>query len=114
MSKNPFVDSVYRYIRGCNTGDRELLVSTFTEDIRAYFLHRPPVQGRKNLAKFWLGFHHATNARWTVDHTIVQGNEVAVEWSMLWTPAAASREEFARGTDWFVFENGRIAEIRQY
>jgi hypothetical protein len=38
-----------QYIRGCNTGDAALLTSTFAEDVKAYFIELPPVQGRATL-----------------------------------------------------------------
>src|SRR5262245_25936199 len=51
--QSPYLEVLRRYIRGCNTGDVELLKSTFTDDIKVYFVELPPVEGRDTVAKFW-------------------------------------------------------------
>jgi hypothetical protein len=43
MNNQLLVDKVVQYIRGCNTGDIELMMSTFAEDVTAYFIDLPPV-----------------------------------------------------------------------
>ncbi len=53
-------------------------------------------------------------AVWVVDHGIVSGDEVVIEWSMFWTPAGEARRVVTRGAEWFVLRDGRIAEIRSY
>lgn len=113
-AEHPFVETVARYFKGCNTADIDLMLSCFTSDVRAYFVDIPPVSGRENLATFWAEFHNATGARWTVDRGLAHANEAVVEWSMLWTPPEKSAEDMWRGTDWFIFENDLIREIRQY
>ncbi len=114
MATHPHIDTVVRYFKGCNTADIDLMVSCFTDDVEAYFIDVSPIVGSHSLAKFWCQLHEATGARWTVDRGIAQGNEAVIEWSMLWTPSEATSEELSRGTDWFIFENSRISEIRQY
>ena len=115
MSTHPLVEVVERYFKGCNTGDVDLMMSCFTDDVHAYFVDPfPDVVGGKNLAHFWRELHNATGARWTVDHAIVQGNEAVVEWTELFTPAHKTSEDLWRGTDWFIFDDGLISEIRQY
>jgi ketosteroid isomerase-like protein len=111
---DPYVDVLRRYIRGCNTGDLELMMSTFAADIVVYFIEQPPVRGREAVAKFWKDYHETNHARWTVDHVVVQGNEAVMEWSSFDASADQRGEAFQRGVDWFVFDGNRIAEIRQY
>ena len=49
-----------------------------------------------------------------VDHIIASGDEVVNEWSCLWTPPGSRLRLMARGTEWYVMRDGRIAEIRAY
>lgn len=112
--EDALIEVLRQYIRGCNAGDLELLKSTFTEDIKVYFIELPPVMGREAVAKFWVDYHDATHARWTIDHVVVEGNEAVFEWSSLEVPKGASAPVFTRGVDWYVFRGNQIAEIRQY
>lgn len=114
MNANPLVEVVHRYVRGCNAGDLALLESCFVPDIRVYFLHHPPVEGRAAVALYWREFQAATQAFWTVDHVLVGDEEIVVEWTVRWTPPGAAAPTLMRGTDWFVFEHGQFAEVRQY
>ena len=38
--------------------------------------------------------------------------EAVIEWSMRWTPAATGEPEVLLGSEWYLFEDGRISEIR--
>lgn len=49
-----------------------------------------------------------------MDHALVEGPEAVVEWSMLWKPLLEENHELLRGTEWFVFRDEKIAEIRSY
>lgn len=114
MNAHPLVDVVNRYVRGCNAGDLALLESCFAENIRVYFLHHAPVEGREVVARYWREFQAATKAYWTVDHCLASDREVVAEWSVRWTPPGASAPSLMCGTDWFVFEDRKMREIRQY
>jgi len=114
MNNHPLIDKVLKYFRGCNTGDVELMLSTFAEDVTAYSIDIPPVHGSENLAQHWKRVYDTIKARFTVDHAIVVGQEVVIEWSMSWTPPEGSTLDFTRGTEWYLFKNEKIAEIRQY
>ena len=99
---------VARYFKGCNTGDIDLMVSCFTDDVEAYFIDVPSIRGSRELAEFWRDLNQTMGARWTVDRGIEQGSQAVV------TPPEMTEELLWRGTDWFIFEGGRIREIRQY
>jgi hypothetical protein len=114
MNTHPFIDTIIRYFKGCNTANVDLMVSCFADDVEAYFIDVEPIIGSHRLAKFWCRLHEGMGARWTIDRAVAQGNDAVVEWSMLWTPPETAKEELSRGTDWFIFENGLITEIRQY
>ena len=108
------VEVLREYIKGCNTGDVELLKSTLTEDVKVYFLHTPPVVGTDQVASVWYQFHQETGSRWTIDRLLINGSEAVMEWSLLRFPENPTEPILDRGVDWFVFSDGRISEIRQY
>jgi len=109
---HPYAEVLRQYIRGCNTGDEALLMSTFTDDVVVYFIDQPPVKGKATVARFWSDYHKAMQPRWTIDHMLVEGDEAVFEWSV--KGSVGGKEQFSRGVDWYVFRDGRIAEIRQY
>jgi ketosteroid isomerase-like protein len=111
---HPHVATIRRYYDGCNAPDVELMCSTFTDDVVHYFVDHAPVRGAQGLATYWAKVVPKTRARWTLDHAIVQGDEAVIEWSMCWTPGGSTRPELLRGTEWYVFRSGKIAEIRSY
>jgi hypothetical protein len=49
-----------------------------------------------------------------LDHAVVQEPEAVIEWSMRWVPGKTSETEILRGSEWYLFENNKIAEIRSY
>jgi hypothetical protein len=111
MNEHPYLDVIKRYLKGCNTGDKELMMSAFSEDIMQYALDLDPIQGSETVANFWVKFFDAVKFNWSIDHVLVQGNEVVFEWSAM---AMKNREWFERGTEWIVFKGNKISEIRAY
>jgi ketosteroid isomerase-like protein len=114
MDAHPHVQTIRRYYDGCNGPDVALMLSTFTDDVVHYFVDHAPVRGAHGLANYWAKVVPKTRAHWTLDHAIVDGDEAVIEWSMRWTPAAGGGAELLRGTEWYVFRGGKIAEIRSY
>ena len=113
-SGHPHLDTIQRYYRGCNTADAGLMASTFADDVVHYFVDHAPVRGAAGLAAWWSKVGPRTRARWHLDHALVEGDEAVIEWTMHWTPPGGEREEVLRGTEWYRFRDGRIAEIRSY
>ena len=119
---HPFLQTILRYYDGCNTADVELMASTFTDDVVHYFVDHAPVRGREGLAHYWAKVGPATKAHWSVDNFIAQkgenagenAGEAVIEWSMRWQPKGAKTSELLRGTEWFIFRGGLIAEVRSY
>jgi hypothetical protein len=116
MVKNPdLLDTIRTYYKGCNTGDVALMKSTFTPDVIHYFSAHGPIKGADNLALYWQGFNTAElQTTWTVDHGITDGDETVIEWSMNSTFGDCRPQEMLRGTEWYRFSEGKIAEIRAY
>jgi len=111
---HPFIDIIQAYYAGCNSADIELMQSTFTADVIHYFVDHSAVRGSLELASYWAKVGPRTQANWQLDHCVVQESEAVIEWSMRWVPDATGEPEILRGTEWYLFENGRIAEIRSY
>jgi len=107
---------VRKYFDGCNTGNLEDLLSTLAPDVCHYFLPPsfPPITGAEHLARYWRKYKHALDPRWSIDRIIASGDEVVNEWSCLWTPPGSKLRLMARGTEWYVMRDGRIAEVRAY
>jgi len=51
---------------------------------------------------------------WTVDRAMVDGDEAVIEWSMFVTFLDDRPPQRLRGTEWYAFQDGRIAEVRAY
>ena len=92
------------------------MISTFTPDVAHYFIDNPPVYGAEELAKFWASF--TTDERkclWTVDSFLAMEDQAVIEWTMISTYLnEGGRKAFLRGAEWYVFRDGKIAEIRAY
>ena len=114
MTRHRFISTIKKYYEGCNTRNSELMMSTFTDDVVHYFVDHSSVSTAKGLANYWCKVAPRTRARWTVDHALVEEPEAVVEWSMLWKPLLEENHELLRGTEWFVFRDEKIAEIRSY
>ena len=113
-AQHPHLATILRYYEGCNLADAELMKSTFTDDVVHYYVDHTPVAGRDGLANYWAKVVPRTKANWSLDHSIVAGDEAVIEWSMTWTPPGGDTQELLRGTEWYLFREGKIAEIRSY
>ncbi len=109
-----YIDTIKRYYDGCNTANFDLMMSTFTDDIVHYFVDHGAVKGASGLANYWVKVGPRTAAHWRLDHALVQEPEAVIEWSMRWTPPATGEAEILRGSEWYLFEDDKIAEIRSY
>ena len=113
-SGHPYADIIKTYYQGCNTADVDLMKSTFTDDVVHYFVDHAPVVGAHALATYWAKIGPRTQANWTLDHIMAQEPEAVIEWSMSWVPADTGTPEILRGSEWYVFQGGKIREIRSY
>ena len=109
-----YIDTIKRYYEGCNTANVELMLSTFTDDVVHYFVDHGAVQGATGLANYWAKVGPRTHANWQLDHAIVDEPEAVIEWSMRWTPHQTGEPELLRGSEWYIFRDDKIAEIRSY
>lgn len=116
MTSQQNIKLVLDYFDACNTGDIDTLKRTLTENVVHYFLPQihPPIKGSEHLAKYWRKFREVYRPVWRIDHTIASGNEVVSEWSCAYTLPSRGERKIFRGTEWYVIEGGRIAEVRAY
>lgn len=114
QSGHRYIDVIQTYYRGCNTADTDLMMSTFAEDVVHYFVDHSAVVGAAQLAHYWAKVAPKTQANWQLDHALVQAPEAVIEWSMSWVPTHTGQPELLRGTEWYVFRDDKIAEIRSY
>jgi ketosteroid isomerase-like protein len=109
---------ITRYYDGCTAGDVDELMATLHIDVVHYFIApnvgSAPVRGAEHLARYWRKVSSMLDARWVVDRAIESGDVAVIEWTMWWLPPGASQRIATRGAEWFVFADGRIAEIRSY
>ena len=113
-SGHPYIDLIHTYYRGCNTADVVLMCSTFTDDVVHYFVDHSAVRGAQALANYWSKVGPLTKANWQLDHAMVAEPEAVIEWSMRWVPRQTGQEELLRGTEWYIFRDLKICEIRSY
>ena len=114
MAEHPHLVTIRKYLDGCSTANAELVKSTVTPDFIHYFLTIPPIRGATEFADAVVAYPKEYQAHWTVDHAIVEGNEAVIEWTQRWVPPGRSQVELLRGTEWYLFKEGRIAEVRAY
>ena len=113
-SGHPYIEAIHTYYKGCNTADIDLMMSTFTDDVVHYFVDHSAVRGAQALANYWSKIGPLTQANWELDHAIVQEPEAVIEWSMRWVPKQTGEPEILRGSEWYIFRDNLIAEIRSY
>lgn len=121
------------YFADCSHADAAAIGMHFTVDAVIYDTNVPPVRGRDAIGRFWVRVREKWGgAEWHVDAVLEDGDRAAIEWTMTGrTPVQAASAEavgagagtgasevgraFAvRGAEWYRFEGGLIAEIRQY
>ncbi|MGH7965231.1 MAG: nuclear transport factor 2 family protein [Candidatus Binatia bacterium] len=114
MAESPRLATIHRYYDACNRADSQMMQSLFTADIVHYFGGLPPVRGAAELAQFIATLQVQRQIHWTVDQVLVAGEEAVIEWTMQWMPPEQSASELLRGVEWYVFRDGKIAELRAY
>ena len=114
LPDHPHVHTIERYYEGCNAADAALISATLSADMVHYWVDHKPVEGGDNVSTFAAKTAARTKATWTLDHALVNGDEAVAEWSMTWTPIGLDTPELLRGTEWFRFRGGLIAEVRAY
>ena len=109
------LERVKAYYRDLNTGDAEKVAGHFHPDAKHYYTRLGPHRSAKEIGEITeQGVKHLDGS-WHLEHAIEQGDEVVIEWTMLWRdPRHDNAQRLDRGTEWFRIEDGLIAEVRAY
>src|SRR3954454_2031522 len=108
------LDHVRGYYDALNRGAPEEVASFFTEDATHYYTRLGPHHGNQTLGEYTKFAVEHLKAHWILEHGIDDGNEAVIEWTLLWTDPKSGQRRLDRGTEWFRFEDGKIAEVRAY
>lgn len=54
------------------------------------------------------------DGQWSIANGIEDGDQACIEWAMTWRDPRSGERRLDRGTEWFVFRDGKIAEVRAY
>jgi hypothetical protein len=109
------LERVRAYYRDRNTGDPEKVARHFRSDAHHYYTRLGPNRNAREIGELTEQGVKLLDASWHLEHSIEQGNEVVIEWTMLWRdPRHDNVQRLDRGTEWFRIEDGLIAEVRAY
>jgi hypothetical protein len=102
-----------RYFEACSGGTAEEIAACFTPGAVIFDTNLPPVHGDAACGRFWVKVRSRWGgATWNVDHALAAGDDAACEWTM--RGAFEGQPVTFRGSDHYLFEGDRIAEVRQY
>jgi ketosteroid isomerase-like protein len=109
------LERVRAYYRDLNTCDVEKVARHFHPDANHYYTRLGPHRSAREIGEITeQGVKHL-DASWHLEHGIEQGDEVVIEWTMLWRdPRHDDERRIDRGTEWFIVRDGLIAEVRAY
>jgi ketosteroid isomerase-like protein len=106
---------VKAYYRDLNTGDPGKVARHFHADANHYYTRMEPNRSGRAIGDVTeQGVKHLDGS-WHLEHAIEQGDEVVIEWAMLWRdPRHGGVKRLNRGTEWFIVRDGLIEEVRAY
>jgi hypothetical protein len=109
------LERVKAYYRDLNTGHPDKVARHFHPSANHYYTRLKPNLSAQEIGDLTeQGVKHL-DASWHLEHAIEQGNEVVIEWTMLWRdPRHDGVKRLDRGTEWFQVEDGLIREVRAY
>jgi len=108
------IDHIRSYYEALNSGDAERVATHFTEDATHYYTRLDPHSGAEAIGQMTEWAVANIRANWKVENAIEQGDQATIEWTMTWNHLESGEPRLDRGTEWFLFRDGKIAEIRAY
>ncbi|MDX6662572.1 MAG: hypothetical protein QOG09_674 [Solirubrobacterales bacterium] len=90
------------------------MASHFTDDAVHYYTRLGPHEGAAAIGENTRWAVDTIDGQWWFEHGIESGDEAVIEWSMTWRDPNSGDKRINRGTEWFRFRDGKIAEIRAY
>jgi len=107
-------ERVRAYYEDLNSGDASSVSRHFTDDAVHYYTRLGPHEGGRTIADHAAWAHEHLNGRWVLEHAVEGDDEVVIEWTMTWRDPESGARRLDRGTEWFRFREGKIAEVRAY
>ncbi len=114
MATTPKIDHIRSYYAALNRGGAEEVASHFTEDATHYYTRLGPHRGAAAIGQTTEWAVANIEAQWQIENAIEEGDQAAIEWTMTWRHAESGEPRLDRGTEWFLFRDGKIAEVRAY
>jgi len=108
------VDHIRSYYEALNSGDAERVAAHFTEDATHYYTRLGPHEGAETIGQMTDLAVNSIEAQWFVENAIEEGDQAAIEWTMTWRDPKSGEKRLDRGTEWFLFRDGKVAEVRAY
>jgi ketosteroid isomerase-like protein len=108
------VDHVRSYYEALNTGDAASVAAHFTPDATHYYTRLGPHEGAETIGQMTDLAVKSIEAQWFVENAIEEGEQAVIEWTMTWRDPKSGERRLDRGTEWFAFRDGLIAEVRAY
>ena len=108
------VDHIRSYYAALNTGDAEAVASHFTDDATHYYTRLGPHEGAETIGQMTDLAVKSIEAQWFVENAIEEGDQAVLEWTMTWRDPKSGEKRLDRGTEWFLFRDGLIAEVLAY
>ena len=107
------LDHVKSYYGVLNTADVDAIAAHFTDDAVHYYTRMAPHRGRE-IAERAAWAVQNIEAEWSMYNGIDDGEQAVIEWAMKWRHPETGEWKLDRGTEWFAFRDGKIAEVRAY
>jgi hypothetical protein len=108
------LDHIRSYYEALNTGDPAAVAEHFTPGAVHYYTRLGPHEGAQTIGEHTKWAVEQIDGQWYIDNAIEDGEQAVIEWAMTWRDPKSGERRLDRGTEWFRFEDGRIAEVRAY
>jgi ketosteroid isomerase-like protein len=108
------LEHVRAYYDALNRGDADEVASFFTDDAVHYYTRLGPHVGARAIGEHTQRSVESLEGRWAIENGIEDGEQAVIEWTMTWRDPKSGEQRLDRGTEWFLFRDGRISEVRAY
>ena len=105
---------VQGYYEALNTGDADKVAAFFTDDATHYYTRLGPHEGARAIADHAQLGVEQIDGQWHMYNGIEEGDQAVIEWAMTWRHPETGERRLDRGSEWFLFRDGLIAEVRAY
>jgi ketosteroid isomerase-like protein len=108
------LDHIRSYYAALNTGDPRAVAVHFTDDAVHFYTRLGPHEGAQTIGEHTKWAVENIDGQWHLENGIDDGEQAVIEWTMTWRDPESGEPRLDRGTEWFRFEDGKIAEVRAY